>query len=160
MRTCCRCGEEKVITEFPFQNKQKNQRMYWCGECKRKYQRERYRREPKKVKEAVMKWHKGHRFNTCLIASRAHAKKKGYVPCVATPREIEVAFTGKCHVCGVPEMECRTRLHLDHDHATGVFRGWLCRKCNTALGLLEDSPERALALMKYAEHVAVLTPNS
>lgn len=30
-------------------------------------------------------------------------------------------------------------LHLDHDHTTGKFRGWLCSKCNQALGLLGDT---------------------
>ncbi len=32
--------------------------------------------------------------------------------------------------------------HIDHDHQTGVVRGVLCAWCNTALGLLGDSPER------------------
>ena len=27
----------------------------------------------------------------------------------------------------------------DHDHKSGTFRGWLCHKCNTALGLLNDN---------------------
>lgn len=29
----------------------------------------------------------------------------------------------------------------DHDHATGMLRGMLCRNCNTGIGLLRDSPE-------------------
>lgn len=36
---------------------------------------------------------------------------------------------------------------IDHCHTTGSVRGVLCRRCNTALGLLEESPanlERAL----------------
>lgn len=45
-------------------------------------------------------------------------------------------------------------LHLDHDHATGEFRGWLCAKCNTGLGLLGDSIEQLemrLAYLKRAK---------
>lgn len=30
------------------------------------------------------------------------------------------------------------RIAYDHDHQTGEFRGWLCMKCNTALGLVGD----------------------
>jgi hypothetical protein len=29
--------------------------------------------------------------------------------------------------------------HLDHNHITGKFRGWLCRRCNLTLGALEDN---------------------
>ena len=38
----------------------------------------------------------------------------------------------------------KTRQHwnnswcLDHNHNTGKFRGWLCNKCNSALGWFDD----------------------
>jgi hypothetical protein len=38
---------------------------------------------------------------------------------------------------------------LDHEHLTGEFRGWLCHHCNTALGLLQDSSDRCIALARY-----------
>ena len=31
-------------------------------------------------------------------------------------------------------------VNLDHSHIDGKIRGWLCRKCNTALGTFDDSP--------------------
>jgi hypothetical protein len=54
-----------------------------------------------------------------------------------------------CEVCG--RGNGARRLHLDHDHATGEFRGWLCMKCNVALGLLDDSITRLKALAAYLE---------
>ena len=55
-----------------------------------------------------------------------------------------------CESCGGYNSDGR-RLALDHDHDTEEFRGWLCRKCNTALGFLNDDLERILALGVYLE---------
>lgn len=42
----------------------------------------------------------------------------------------------RCELCGLPPK--KRRLHLDHDHKTGAFRGWLCATCNTSLGKFGD----------------------
>jgi hypothetical protein len=42
-------------------------------------------------------------------------------------------------------------LSIDHNHLTGKVEGLLCSKCNTAKGLLDDSCERAQALINYLE---------
>lgn len=38
---------------------------------------------------------------------------------------------------------------LDHNHKTGQVREALCRQCNLAYGLLEESREKILGLLKY-----------
>jgi|688.fasta_scaffold862288_2 hypothetical protein len=40
---------------------------------------------------------------------------------------------------------------LDHDHNNGKFRGWICNKCNLALGNMNDDLEYARRLVKYLE---------
>lgn len=50
----------------------------------------------------------------------------------------------RCGVC-----RARTKLHVDHNHATGRVRGLLCGNCNRALGLLAEDPIRILALIQY-----------
>lgn len=87
------------------------------------------------------------RFSIPLYKSKHQARKSGYVACTATPLELKEAFNGKCHVCCT--VEGKTKLHADHCHITGKFRGWLCRSCNTVLGLLHDSPERIENLLAY-----------
>lgn len=42
--------------------------------------------------------------------------------------------SGQCEICG-KHVE---KLRFDHDHATGLFRGWLCHKCNVGLHYVEN----------------------
>jgi hypothetical protein len=56
-----------------------------------------------------------------------------------------------CESCGdAPDVTShQPKLCFDHDHDTGRFRGWLCFRCNTALGFLLDDPRRIAALAAY-----------
>lgn len=63
-----------------------------------------------------------------------------------------VAQENSCAICkGSPQAQQRgdPKLHIDHDHVTGKIRGLLCRNCNTALGLMHDSPTVIDAAAKY-----------
>lgn len=59
--------------------------------------------------------------------------------------------------CGNSGCKSKVSLHLDHDHsccpgsiACGrCVRGWLCKSCNVALGLLKEDPDRATGLAEY-----------
>lgn len=55
-----------------------------------------------------------------------------------------------CELCGGPPTG-RGGLHLDHCHATGKFRGWLCSKHNTGLGLFQDDPVLLRRAAEYLE---------
>lgn len=54
---------------------------------------------------------------------------------------------GTCSICG-SDGAGRT-LHLDHDHDTGAVRKFLCSRCNQAIGLLGDDPDRVLSAYIY-----------
>lgn len=71
------------------------------------------------------------------LASRA--RQLGVDPMTVTPQP------AACEVCG----QHTKSLHLDHDHATGAFRGWLCRGCNHALGNAHDDPALLRKLADY-----------
>lgn len=111
-----------------------------------------YAENPERRRELALKYYREHR--TEILARRAE-KRRG------DPTVLEKAR--KCR--GLPEptrpqpTHCELdgrplepgKVHLDHDHTTGKFRGWLCNRCNLALGHLGDSVaglERAVAYLK------------
>ena len=50
-----------------------------------------------------------------------------------------VAQGGLCAVC---QQYLGDKGHFDHNHDTGLPRGWLCPRCNLELASLESHPER------------------
>lgn len=74
-----------------------------------------------------------------------------------TPAEYLVIFekqNGRCLICNgtaVGRGKKNNRLAVDHNHQTGKIRGLLCSKCNTGLGLFNDSQvllEKAIEYLK------------
>jgi len=62
-----------------------------------------------------------------------------------------------CEICH--EHFTKTPL-LDHCHETGVFRGWLCRTCNSGLGQFKDNVvilEKAAEYLRKTKGVATAT---
>jgi phage FluMu protein Com len=51
--------------------------------------------------------------------------------------------------CANPACRALDDLIVDHDHTTGAKRGILCRKCNVALGMLNDEVARIEGLATY-----------
>ena len=55
-----------------------------------------------------------------------------------------------CEVAG-----CQRRaVCADHNHKTGKFRGWVCRQCNGALGMISDNPAIALGLARFLKRAS------
>ncbi|MBA7572888.1 hypothetical protein ES708_14675 [subsurface metagenome] len=57
---------------------------------------------------------------------------------------------GKCAICGESFIKLFNTC-VDHNHETGEVRGLLCRKCNVAIGFLNDDPELMEKAIKYLE---------
>lgn len=76
-----------------------------------------------------------------------------------TPEQFEAAWAaqaGRCAVCQVQMLRVGRGDDVacaDHSHSSGTARGLLCRTCNTAVGLLGDSPAvLRLAALYLQEH--------
>lgn len=64
--------------------------------------------------------------------------------------EREAATGAKPIVCDA----CKRAAVLvwDHCHVSEKFRGWICNRCNLALGQVKDDPEVLRALIAYLEN--------
>ncbi len=70
---------------------------------------------------------------------------------------------GCCKICGTHESDLLTKLFVDHDHAhcgkyqgcAECVRGLLCQPCNSAIGLMNDSPGRLIAAAEYLRRAHV-----
>ena len=53
----------------------------------------------------------------------------------------------KCQICQINQ-----KLHVDHDHGTGVVRGLLCNGCNRGLGFFSENTESLIMAAKYLQN--------
>lgn len=101
-----------------------------------------------KLKKAARQARYRQRHPERILAQR----RKYYGPKVRTRKRLAKGIIGlpetegtECEICArADEVLC-----ADHCHVTGKFRGWLCRKCNTALGMLGDSAIYAARALEY-----------
>jgi Recombination endonuclease VII len=79
-------------------------------------------------------------FSICAWTARGPFRSK---TCRFCKMAIETQRRGLAKIVGPPAQACQICRRegptvLDHCHATGAFRGWLCRDCNIGLGRLGD----------------------
>ena len=78
--------------------------------------------------------------------TRAYNLNKKYKITPLQYRQIFLAQDRVCKVCG---KSSKGTLHVDHDHVSGKIRGLLCSKCNTMLGLSDESIETLNKAIQY-----------
>lgn len=120
-------------------------RAEWAKQNKEKLQAylKKYRAEKKdKLTAQIREWKKAH--------PKSHAEHKKRQS--EGRRQRMIAKAGRpqpdaCEICS----KATDTLCFDHCHQTEEFRGWLCQQCNTALGMVQDSPEILRRLAAYLE---------
>ena len=107
-----------------------------CPVCKA-LKAEYTRREGPAARARVRAWHKNH-----PDAMRGYRKRSADKRWLAAYGKLQAEQGGKCAICGagVQGMTAsKTRLSVDHCHASGKIRGLLCGGCNVGLGHFKDS---------------------
>lgn len=132
---CSRCRETKPSSEFWRSQKAPNGLQSRCKACSLDADRLAYQGGTRQKRQARK------RFERYGLTADQYASMYD-------------AQGGKCAICTV----AKDSLDIDHNHETGIVRALLCNRCNTAIGLLEESPDRMLTAAAYVlQHEDVLT---
>jgi hypothetical protein len=163
MKQCSNCKEIKNLEFFGTRPDGKLKKRSWCKYC------EKMRRQlPENVNKDKIRskalWRKiqtnPELRQTRLFKIRESKKKqpnywrkdllKRYNLTVENYNKLVVIQNNKCKICQVLP---RTYLYVDHCHKTGIIRGLLCQKCNSGIGLLQDSVEILQKAINYLKGV-------
>lgn len=113
---------------------------------------------PEQIKKNFQKWMSSHREERKLYQRKnwlshrkdSYLKRKYGISNLAYLKLLNEQNC-QCAICGIPQIELKESLHVDHDHDTGIVRGLLCRRCNAMLGMADDSIERFQKAIEYLE---------
>lgn len=132
MKTCARCSEIKVNSDFNKAKANKDGLSSYCRPCGKEASRE-YRTT-----------------NKVTIAKKDREKHllRKYNLTTEDYEDLLKLQNGMC-----ANLDCLISIDLvvDHCHYTGTVRGILCSKCNVAIGLAANDPDILRGLANYLE---------
>lgn len=154
---CCNCKQDKSYKEFNGRKDRKNPHTR-CKECQKQYRQEYWLKNGKKYatrsyeqREKYKKQYK-EKYHSIAIEER---QRKNFLENLRrfkiSEEEYNILISKQCGVCAIcgKENTCGRRLAIDHCHTTGKIRGLLCSKCNSALGVFNDSREMLSKAIDY-----------
>ena len=130
MKTCTKCKQQKLFSEFGKRYDYPSKLLSWCNDCERDRKREAARK----------------RFSNPEARAKESLRQKLWVHGLteAQYRDLQDQHGGRCAICSSDEP-----LRIDHDHKTGKVRGLLCHHCNVALGHFNDSVQLIEKAIEY-----------
>ncbi len=106
-----------------------------------------YRRNKARIDAKSAAWRKQHPERT-----KDYYRKSVFGLDAETYWDCMARQNNSCAICGKVFGQGKDQSpHVDHDHATGQFRGLLCNPCNMMLGFARDSQETLAAGIRYLE---------
>tara|TARA_R110000868_G_scaffold42198_4_gene143220 strand:+ start:488 stop:868 length:381 start_codon:yes stop_codon:yes gene_type:complete len=84
----------------------------------------------------------------CHEKSKMKSKVGAYGLTLDEYHELFLKQNNKCAICNL-EFTHKKHTHIDHCHTTKKVRALLCHGCNTAIGLLKESPEILKSALDY-----------
>lgn len=140
-KRCSRCKETRPVREFHRRPSASDGLMSHCKSCNATKARNWRKANPDK-RRALDRRYDGSRWAAYLWRT--------YRFTVAEYDQLLSLQQGKCAICKCSAPGGRTtKMHVDHDHATGKIRGLLCSKCNQMLGYANDLAGTLIAAAFY-----------
>lgn len=131
MKYCPTCGETKALSDFGRNRANKSGVADYCKPCHNK------------VMAANKQKNHG--------SERSYLLKRRYGLTAEDVAERQMLQLRRCLIC-LKE----GALHVDHDHASGKFRGLLCFSCNNGLGQFKDDPDMLRKAADYLEGAEIV----
>lgn len=137
-KECSNCRKNKEHSEFHKDSSNKYGLAYYCKVCactKGSFHHSRRMKEDSKYREAMKTRYKKRKYG---LTQYEYLEKLKAQDCL-------------CAICGV-ELPIGGHLtHLDHCHATGKIRAFLCTNCNRGLGHFKDNVTNLQKAIIYLE---------
>jgi len=168
MKRCYVCEATKPLIEFYKNVSTKDGLQSMCKICTKRTQRATHILDPSRRSEGNKKrYYKNHELSK-QRARKKHAKFRSDKPNEFATYQAKQKLAGyglsleeydkmlldqghKCKLCPIMHIKSKS-LCVDHNHATGLVRGLLCRSCNSMLGLAKDSPITLANGIAYLEN--------
>lgn len=143
MKTCSRCKAEKELSEFGITHL--GYTHSWCRDCRNEAHREYRARNRDKIIKKQREYYNSDKGRVVMLRSNL---KKNYNVTVETYQELIASQDGECLICH-KDLNGVGVANIDHDHATGIIRGVLCKACNRGLGMFKDDIQLLLKAVVY-----------
>lgn len=114
-----------------------------CVDCQQLANKGWAQRNPNEANVRSARWRARNPEKAYQISIRSKRKAMG-IPEPLRPKPTH------CELCE-KHITAKGKMHLDHNHVTGKFRGWLCNTCNWSLGQLGDSITGLRKAIQYLE---------
>lgn len=149
-RSCRKCGEYRPRAEYGVHPNCAGGMRSTCKTCRRSE----YHRLPDEKKREI--------WSRMAVWGRENPERRLRTHRVSTAKrsgtwaagEYEKAEAARPHVtqcecCGTSRPNSKQTWCADHDHVSGLFRGFLCDSCNVGIGRLGDSIDGVLNALEY-----------
>lgn len=163
MKVCKTCGLKKQFSEYTKHHTNLDGVSGSCTVCLRAKRRAAYAANPAKALQRSRAWAKANPERMRELNARHAPKRKANLywyhienRCGLTKAQYLQMMVDQNHSCAIclKPNNLSKKMHVDHDHATGLVRGLLCSHCNHLLGHAKDQPTillNAIAYLKRTE---------